>query len=132
MPFESRISFAAESPPVTGSFHARGDIDDEGPIAPFAFEGEVTCLLVDDHQASLKYVIENAQGSGEGFEGQIVQIFIEDNGEPAGGEPVDRAAFRFPQIGDPVIFPTLCELPIAGATYDRIESGDFTVHDAAP
>lgn len=130
MPFESRISFSAEAPPVTGHFRARGDLDDEGPNEPFAFEGEVTCLLVEGNQASLKYIIEEAQGSGEPFEGQLVQIFIEDNGHPEGGKPVDRAAFRFPQITDPVLFPMLCELPAAGITYDPIESGDFRVHEA--
>lgn len=140
---EARLSVAAQSDPngasPRGHVIARGDPDGAGLMEPFLVEGGVTCVDVRSAgpgttRAAIKYRFERAEGSAEPFEGGGVQIFIEDNGEPQHGEPVDRAIFdppetdeQFNQAGD----PSRCDDPNSrAAAYDRIESGNYTVHDA--
>jgi hypothetical protein len=129
-PFPSHIEFAAYDDPVTGHFRARGDLDGDGPMEPFAFEGEITCVRVEGNRASLKYRFKHAEGSGAIFERGGVEVFIEDNGEPSDGESVDRSTFRFPESAATFnATATFCEDPDL-ALYDPIESGNLTVHDA--
>ncbi len=96
---------------------------------PFRFGGEVTCLRVDGNRASIKYRFD--QSEDPTFVGGGVQIFVEDNGEPRSGQPVDAASFRVPLTR--ALFeasgPEACEDPNTG-TYSPIDSGNFTVHDA--
>ncbi len=131
---EARLSVAAQSAPdgtdPRGHVRAKGDPDGDGPAEPFKLEGEVTCLRVDGNRAAIKYRFKHADGSAEPFEGGGVQIFLEDNGEPKGGEAVDATAFDPPQpAGVFQTNETLCDDP-SSRPYDQIESGNFVVHDA--
>jgi hypothetical protein len=134
---DARLSGSAHSDPVggfpTGHVHAEGDPDGAGPMEPFRLEGEVTCLKVSGNRAAIKYRFKHAEGSAQPFEGGGVQIFIEDNGDPQGGQPVDRTTFDPPQqAGVFEVAAGVCDDPNTRAGYDGIESGDFGVHNAAP
>lgn len=118
--------------PPTGHVRAKGDIDGAGPLEPFAFEGEVTCLRVEGNRAAIKYRFKHAEGSGEPFEGGGVQVFVEDNGPPNRGTP-DRNTFDPPQPAG--VFDTnarICDDPRARQDYDPVDSGNYVVHDVAP
>jgi hypothetical protein len=116
-----------------GQVAAQGDPDDAGPAAPFTVRGNVTCLRVDGNRASFKWRFVQASGSAEPFEGGGLQAFVEDNGEPHGGQPVDRVAMDPPQPKD--IFgadAARCDDPdLLAARYRRIDTGNLRVHDAA-
>jgi hypothetical protein len=63
------------------------------------------------------------------FQGGGVEVFVEDNGEPRAGQPVDANAFRQPQPAG--VFDanaSQCDDPNS-ATYDTVTSGNYTVHD---
>ena len=122
-----RVSFAAHggpSPfePVTGHFTAKGSLA-EIPGTDFHFEGPVTCLTVSVNRAGLFYPIKNAKP--ESFEGQGVFIFLEDNGNPASGDPPDRIGFVGPAPAPQN--PALCP---PGPTPFDLEKGNITVRDA--
>jgi hypothetical protein len=114
----------------SGYVVSRGDPDGPGAMEPFSARGEVTCLRVDANRATIKWRLERATGSAAPFEGGGVQSFVEDNGRPRFGRPVDAAATDPPQ--PPATFGPaagLCESP-HGRVYDRLDHGDVTVHDA--
>lgn len=140
---EARLSVGAHSGPLgedpTGHIRAKGDPDGPGPMEPFELEGEVTCMQVapkpggSGFRAAIKYRFKHAEGSAEPFDGGGVQIFIEDNGNPAGGQSVDRTTFDPPQPAG--VFDAnadQCDDPNSRFGYDEIESGNFVVRDAAP
>jgi len=114
-----------------GYVRSRGDSDGDLPADDgFTLQGEVTCVRVEGDRASIKYRFERATGSLEQFEGGGIQIFVEDNGEPGRGVP-DANAFDPPQPEG--VFQTnerVCDDPSTRFTYDPIESGNLTVHDA--
>lgn len=111
---------------ATGHVRAKGDLAGE-----FTLEGEVTCLRVEGNRAAIKYRFKHATGSAEPLEGGGVQVFIEDNGEPRDGQPVDRNTFDPPQpAGLFDLNATLCSDPTLRPDYDPVDSGDYTVHDA--
>jgi hypothetical protein len=117
---------------LTGHVRAKGDLDGPGPLEPFAFEGEVSCVRVEENRAAIKYRFKHAQGSGEPFEGGGVQVFIEDNGEP-GQDPPDANTFDPPQIEEEFETNAMaCDDPRPRQDYDPVDSGNYTVHDAAP
>jgi hypothetical protein len=102
-------------------------------MEPFRLEGEVTCVQVRGNLAAIKYRFKHAQGSAEPFQDGGVQIFLEDNGDPTPGEAVDRSTFDPPQPAG--VFDadaSRCDDPRSRLGYDRITSGNFTVHDTAP
>jgi hypothetical protein len=133
---EASFALSASSDPLgarpAGYVASRGDPDGAGPLEPFTAQGEVTCLRIAGNRASIKWRLEEATGSAAPFEGGGVQSFLEDNGQPRFGQPVDRAAIDPPQPAA-IFAPTAdrCEDPDARSTYDRLEKGDITVHDAA-
>jgi hypothetical protein len=134
---DARLSVAAHSDASggdpTGHVRAKGDPDGAGPMEPFKLEGEVTCVEVRGNRAAIKYRFKHAEGSAEPFEGGGVQIFVEDNGKPSGGEAVDRTTFDPPQTSGVFdLNASQCDDPDSRLGYDQIESGNFTVHDAAP
>ena len=134
---EARLSVSAHRGPpgtrATGHVRAKGDPDGSGPLEPFKLEGEVTCLEVRGNRAAIKYRFKHAEGSAEPFAGGGVEIFLEDNGEPRGGVGMDRSAFDPPQPAG--LFQSnedQCDDPNSRVGYDRIESGNFLVHDGTP
>jgi hypothetical protein len=119
---------------VRGYEVARGDLDGDGPLPPFMFQGPVTCLAVVGNRASFFYEFKHAEPAF--FEGGGVQVYAEDNGPPRNGQSVDGSAFDAPIPGPgaglpPLEGPTVCPPPrITG--YDQLESGNLIVHDAMP
>jgi hypothetical protein len=135
----NHVSGAAHSDSLgadpTGHIRARGDLDGEGPLEPFTFEGEVTCLRVEGNRAAIKYRFKHATGSGAPLEGGGVQIFAEDNGEPRRGQAVDAGAFDPPEpagVFDAAGRDRMCSDPRLRQDYDPIDSGNLTVRDAQP
>lgn len=128
-PDSDRLTVSAATGP--GGQHPRGTVQaDAGPTAPFHVAGPVTCLKISGHRASIKYRFTTAQGSAAAFKGGGVEVFIEDNGWPRNGQPVDRNAFNPPQPAG--IFNTTarqCDDPNLGA-YQSVRSGDYTVRGA--
>lgn len=132
----NHLMVSAHSDPAAvdpkGHVRAKGDIDGPGPLEPFAFEGEVTCVRVEGNRAAIKYRFKHAEGSAEPLEGGGVQVFVEDNGPPNDEIP-DRNTFDPPQPAG--VFDTnatACDDPRLRQDYDPVESGNYTVHDAAP
>jgi hypothetical protein len=107
---------------------ASGDADGTDATS-FFVRGEVTCVKVSGTRAAIKYRFRRAEGSAEPFRDGGVQIFIEDNGEPSDGQPVDATANDPPQTAE--AFSTNaheCDDPNL-KTYDGVTSGDYTVRD---
>jgi hypothetical protein len=133
---EASFAISATSDPAganpAGYVTSRGDPDGAGPMEPFTAQGEITCLRVDGNRATVKWRLERGTGSAAQFEGGGVQSFLEDNGSPRFGQPVDRTATDLPQPAA-AFEPTAdqCEDPdTREAAYDRLERGNVTVHDA--
>jgi hypothetical protein len=111
-----------------GFVAATGNADGTNATS-FFVRGEVTCLKVSGDQAAIKYRFRRARGTAEPFKGGGVQIFIEDNGRPGDGQPVDATANDPPQTAE--VFDTNafnCDDPDT-RTYDQVESGDYTVRN---
>jgi hypothetical protein len=98
-------------------------------MGEFEVQGPVTCLRVDGNRAAIKYRFDTATGSAAPFKGGGVEIFVEDNGQPRGGHPVDANASLPPQPAG--VFDanaTQCDDPNT-ATYDTVTSGNYVVVD---
>jgi hypothetical protein len=112
-----------------GVVHGSGDADGPGPMEPFDVQGKVTCLRVVGKYASIKYRFDQAAGSLADFRGGGVEVFIQDNGEPRNGKPVDANSTDLPQDKD--TFPagaSQCDDPRL-RPYNKVESGDYVVRD---
>jgi hypothetical protein len=119
---------------ATGHETAKGDLDGPGPLPPFMLEGPVTCLSVIGNRASFFYEFKHAEPAV--LEGGGIQVYVEDNGPPLNGHPVDGTSFDPPIPGPgpgmpPLEGPTVCPPP-RPTGYDQIESGNLIVHDATP
>ena len=80
---------------------------------------------------SPKYRFKRASGPGAPPQDGGVQVYIEDNGKPTGGQPVDRVASEPPQ--PPGVFDAaagVCTDPRLNPDWTPLESGDFDVRDA--
>ncbi len=100
-------------------------------MGDFEVHGQVTCLRVDGNRAAIKYRFEKASGSSAPFQGGGVEIFVEDNGEPRRGQPVDANASRPPEpAGAFETNAAQCDDPNS-ATYDTLTSGNYVVRDRA-
>ena len=130
-PGAARLNVAAHSDASGanpgGEVHAQGTIG--GPTGDFQVQGPVTCLRVEGNKAAIKYRFNTATGSAAPFQGGGVEVFVEDNGEPRAGQPVDANASRPPQpAGAFDTNASQCDDPNT-ATYDTVTSGNYTVHD---
>jgi hypothetical protein len=129
----ARLSVAAHSGPSgldpRGNVHAKGTTG--APMGEFEVQGPVTCLRVDGNRAAIKYRFSQASGSAAPFQGGGVEVFVEDNGEPRRGQPVDANAFQPPEpAGAFDVNATQCDDPNS-ATYDTVSSGNYIVRDRA-
>jgi len=104
------------------------------PLGAFHVAGPVTCVLVTGHQASIKYRFDTATGAAATAMLQRggVEVFIQDNGSPQHGQPVDQNAFGAPmnQAAFDASRPSHCDPPGA-APYSRVHSGDYSIRSAA-
>jgi hypothetical protein len=127
----AQLDVDAQSDPVglkpRGKVHAIGT---SGlPSGDFEVGGPVTCLRVVGNRAAIKYRFSRASGSAAPFKGGGVEVFVEDNGAPGDGPPVDANAFQPPEPAD--VFgqdAAQCDDPNT-ASYDTVTSGDYTVQD---
>jgi hypothetical protein len=130
------VAFAASggpspSLPVRGHFQAHGAFDLAGATA-FRQEGPVTCLVVEGNQARLVY--PNRHARPEPNAAMEVLIFLEDNGPPRNGRPVDRLAFvlipdESPDSDAPSEVDDECIPPPVTPTFVTLEKGNFTIRD---
>jgi hypothetical protein len=127
--FDFNVREGANGP--VGWVSASGDPDDSGPLEPFTAAGPITCLRVEGRRASFKWRFARATGSAEPLLGGGVQSFVEDNGRPRDGDPVDRVTIDALQP-QPVFDLTAqqCLHPdLMLARYQDLEAGDVTVRD---
>jgi hypothetical protein len=88
-------------------------------------------MRVEGNRASIKYRFRRASGPGAPPQGGGVQVYIEDNGKPQSGNPVDRVATEPPEPPD--VFDAaagVCTDPTLNPAWTPLESGDFDVYDA--
>lgn len=122
-----RVSFAAHggpSPaePVTGHFHAKGELPGTGE---FDLEGPVTCLTVVGNpagpdEAGLFYPVRDP----DPLEPEGVFIFLRDNGNPGGGDQPDQIGFIPTTIRETAVCP-----PVPPAELFDLDRGNVTIHD---
>jgi hypothetical protein len=125
-PFELGVRARGKGPLAQGYVHGSSDY-----VGEFQAEGPVTCMLVVGNRASIKYRFRRAEGPGAPQQNGGVQVYIEDNGKPRNGQPVDRVATELPQ--PPELFDPaagVCTDPTLNPAWNRIESGDYTVRGA--
>jgi hypothetical protein len=125
-PFSLAVNGRGEGPLAKGYVHGSGVYVDA-----FEVEGPITCMRVEGNLASVKYRLERASGPGAPPQGGGVQVYIEDNGDPVDGRPVDRVATEPPQ--PPGVFDAaagVCTDPRLNPAWTTLESGDFVVRDA--
>jgi hypothetical protein len=140
-PFQLEVSAHKRSESDTTG-HVRGS--GELPIGEFRVEGEVTCLRVESkppleaaltgpgYRASIKYRFKNTSGSAAPPENGGVEVYIEDNGRPVNGDPVDAngTGAPLPPGAFEAANPRACSDPnVAGQPYNPVDQGDYTVHD---
>lgn len=116
-----------------GWAHGSGDTDGPGPMEPFSVKGKVTCLRIVGRYASVKYRFEEAHGSLKDYKGGGVQVFIQDNGRPRHGDPVDANGTDLPQKKrDFEASESRCDDPSLRPDYNPVDSGDYVVRDRTP
>jgi hypothetical protein len=124
--FSLSVNGRGEGPTADGRVRGSGVYVDA-----FEVEGPITCMLVVGNRASVKYRFKRASGPGAPPQGGGVQVYIEDNGRPQDGRPVDRVATEPPQ--PPGVFDAaagVCTDPTLNPAWTPLESGDFVVRDA--
>jgi hypothetical protein len=146
-PFQLEVSaHRLSDTEVTGHVRGSGDLTGDLPSGEFTVEGHVTCLRVEPKpapealvtgpgtRAAIKYVVDNSNGSFAPPQGWVIEVFVEDNGHPRNGQPVDGNATLLPVPPD-VSDPRTCDDPnVAGQPYNPVDQGDYVVHagDVAP
>lgn len=124
---------------VVGYARGSGDLLPGLPGGDFQVEGPVTCLRVEPQldgtgtTASIKYRFKKSTGSPAPPVGGGVEVFIEDNGRPQAGQPVDGNGTGPPLT--PEAFeasdPGTCDDPnVAGQPYNPVDTGDYRLNDA--
>jgi hypothetical protein len=126
-PGEARLTVSARGRALDPKGFVRAEGTTGAPSGEFKVSGEVTCLRVEGNMASIKYRFDRASGSAAPFEGGGVEVFVRDNGQPRGGQPVDENAFNPPQPkGAFDATAAVCDDPASGS-YSRVRSGDYKV-----
>ena len=137
-PFDLQVSaHRHRSGDVTGHVRGYGELPLMGE---FWVEGEVTCVNVvpkpagdptgPGYRAAIKYRFKNRRGPGAPPPGGV-EVYIEDNGNPPNGQPVDGNGTGPPQP-EPVFEAQAgqCSDPnIAGEPYNPLDAGNYTLHD---
>src|SRR3954452_17761411 len=91
-PFSLSVTGRGEGPLAQGKVRGSGVYVDA-----FEVEGPITCMRVEGNRASVKYRFKKSSGPGAPPQNGGVQVYIEDNGKPISGQPVDRVATEPPQ-----------------------------------
>ncbi|HEX8067931.1 MAG TPA: hypothetical protein VF520_15545 [Thermoleophilaceae bacterium] len=141
-PFQLEVSAHRQSPTeVTGHVRGSGDLTGDLPGGDFVVEGPVTCLRVEPkplaealvtgpgNRAAIKYVVKTSGGSLAPPVGDVIEVFVEDNGNPEDGQPVDGNATLLPEPPE-LSDPRTCDDPnVAGQPYNPVDQGDYRVYD---
>ncbi|MFL5910391.1 MAG: hypothetical protein ACJ768_07495 [Gaiellaceae bacterium] len=139
-PVQLEVSAHRESATVvTGHVRGYGDLNGDLAGGDFNVVGHVTCLRVDPKpdaavtgpgaRASIKYVVDNSSGPLAPPIGSVVEVFVEDNGPPRGGTPVDANATLLPEPPE-LSDARQCDDPLLGEPYNPVDQGDYVVNDA--
>jgi hypothetical protein len=143
-PFQLEVSAHSRSATdVSGHVRGSGDLTGDLPLGDFKVEGEVTCLRVEPKpaldptgpgtRASIKYRFKDTSGSFAPPEGGGVEVYIEDNGDPRNGQPVDGNGTGVPLGAEEfeASDPEECSNPNLppAVPYNPIDSGNYVVHD---
>jgi hypothetical protein len=128
---------------VTGHVRGSGDLNGDLAGGDFQVVGHVTCLRVEPKpaaevlltgpgaRAAIKYVVDNSSGPMAPPVGWVTEVFVEDNGNPQNGHPVDANSTLLPeppQVSD----AKQCDDPnVAGQPYNPVDQGDYRVYDSA-
>jgi len=94
------------------------------PLGPGSVRLMVSALGGADHPQGVVRLMGRPGGG--------VEVFIQDNGKPQRGQPVDQNAFGAPmnQAAFDASEPSHCDPPVLGS-YSRVRSGDYTIRSAA-
>jgi hypothetical protein len=115
-----------------GGANPRGHAEDQGSVGSEAFNdgGPIVCLKVLDHRAVVVWKLRNPLTFPE-LPGRVYlygAAYIEDNGNPVGGQPVDRMVdyvVREPNL------PFFCDSDVASffgaGDAEPLVSGNFVV-----
>jgi len=115
-----------------GYVSTRGDIDGPGPFGSFTAAGEVTCVRVEGNRATFKWRFTHVTGALEPFAGGGIESYVEDNGVPRDGQPVDRVAIGPPlPAGAFEATAGVCDDPAVQPAWTQTTRGNVTVHDDA-
>ncbi len=143
-PVQLEVSAHRLSPlEVTG--HVRGSGDLNGGLAGGDFQvvGHVTCLRVEPKpapealltgagdRAAIKYVVDNSSGPLAPPIGWVIEVFVEDNGNPEEGKPVDANSTLLPTPPELSNARTCDDPNVAGQPYNPLDQGDYRVYDSA-
>jgi len=114
----THFGFAAQSRPNRTDF---GHVVFKNQTAGTETSGHVVCVRTDDNRASFVFEIE--QGMPQGM---FRTIFVEDNGPPVDGEPVDAV------VGGPIAAspPDECPEPMDVPPARTLAEGNILVHDS--
>jgi hypothetical protein len=83
----NRIAVTAKSGPSGES--PKGKVSFKALADKPAFQGPVVCMHVEDNRATILFALEKTKQGPPQFEDGGGIVFIQDNGNPAGGVPVD-------------------------------------------
>ena len=142
-PVQLEVSAHRLSPTeVTGHVRGYGDLNGDLEGGDFNVVGHVTCLRVPPKpppealltgpgtRAAIKYVVDNSSGPLAPPVGWVTEVFVEDNGPPRGGQPVDANATLLPEPPE-LSDARACDDPnVAGQPYNPVDQGDYVVHDS--
>jgi hypothetical protein len=96
-----------------------------------AFSGDVVCLRVEGNRATILFSLDKTKQGPPRFEDGGAIVFIEDNGNPSGGESPDRQRnFRLTEEQFAIQRAAGCPEPITPMR--ELESGNLIVRDAQP
>jgi len=86
------VELAAHSDPGGANPSGHGEFQAAGGFTPVNDGGEVVCVRVHGNSAVVVWRLREPQTveTLPGFVGEFGAAYIEDNGPPAGGQPVDR------------------------------------------
>ena len=114
----THFGFAAQSRPDGTDF---GHVVFKNQIVGTETVGHVICVRTDDNLASFVFEIEQGMPQGS-----FRTIFVEDNGPPVDGEPVDAVT------GGPIAASPPNECPDPMEIVNRtLSEGNIVVHDSA-
>ena len=125
------VELAAHSEPGGADPRGHGEFQAAGGFVPVNDGGEVVCLRALGNRAVVVWRLREPQtlSTLPGFVGEFGGVYVEDNGPPAGGEPVDRMVDLSLRSSTAELF---CDTDLGFAfafLAEPLASGNFVVND---